>query len=619
MTHFRTVCKDNLNQNCIRGVAAVAALAFCLSALAQAGTVDIHPGQNITTIVAQNPGGTTFIIYPGTYRLTAHIVPKTGDKFIGQTACAPPKNTCPAILSGSKVIGGLAKFNGVNYEVTNQTQQGLVSYGTNVCEPGFLACNRPEDLFFDGVPYQHLYAGSLPAIGAKQWWFDYTNNIIYFHDNPSGHTVETSVVDAAFDSQANNVTIQYLTIKDFASPLQLAAIEPDTWNASTTAGLNWVVENCDVFNSHALGVKTNYTTKVYNSYIHSNGMLGLGGGTDSMSNSGIVVQGNTISNNNYAHVMPDWGSGGVKFGYTAGVIVRGNTISNNGGTGLHFDTSSASPLIDGNVITGNYGGAGIAYEISLNSATVRNNIVLKNGLPGNIPISTALVGSYASTGVNAYCNVIEIPNTGSYAGAANGATIVGSNRGSNQYPPYQYLTSTKNSFHHNTVFWDAGATGLIGYVLNDAAHQPNFFSNNTPPDYNSYHLPSLSAANFTYDNNSSQQNKRKTFTEYQAGGADIHGSADTKYNSGYPLVAITSPVDQSSFTTSVTVKANASDKSGINRVEFYVDWKLATTVSGPPYQFTWGSSASTGTHIVAAMAHSNAGINSCFAVTLTKK
>ncbi len=55
-------------------------------------------------------------------------------------------------------------------------------------------CVYPEDLYFDGVPYRHLNSTTLPAIGPGQWWFDYANHLICFHDNPSGHTVETSAV-----------------------------------------------------------------------------------------------------------------------------------------------------------------------------------------------------------------------------------------------------------------------------------------------------------------------------------------------------------------------------------------------------------------------------------------
>jgi parallel beta-helix repeat protein len=601
-----------------RKVTILVLIAFCVAAAAicQAATVDIHPGANIPSVVAANPAGTTFVIYPGTYRLQAHIVPKDGDNFIGQTACAPPKTSCPAILSGSRIIGTLAKFNGTNYEVTGQTQQGTVSLPTKVCQTGYLACDLPEDLFFDGVPYQHLYASSLPALGAGQWWFDYTSHIIYFHDNPAGHTVETSVLDTAFDSAANNVTVQYLTVEDFASPLQRAGIEPTPNNVSSSSSRNWVVKNCELFNNHGAGVRVAFGTHVYWSYLHDNGSLGVTGGLDSTAPSGVIIQGNTITHNNYAHVLPAAGAGGIKFGYTADAVVRGNVITNNKGAGIHFDSTCQNPLIDSNTVTDNADGAGIAYEISVNSATVRNNLVLRNALPGGIPGSTANVGSYASIGVNSYCNVIEIPNTG--AAGANGMTIIASDRGNNEFSPYEYLMSKGNSFHHNTVIWDAGALGLIGYMQEDPANQPNFFADNTPPDYNTYHLSSLSLTSFIYDNNNTKANTRKTFTEFQAAGADIHGSADTNYTSGFPTVAITSPLDQSSFTNSVPVTAMASDKSGISRVEFYVDWDYQATVSSSPYTFTWSTGAA-GSHTVAAMAYSNSGIRSCHAVTLTKQ
>jgi parallel beta-helix repeat protein len=344
--------------------------------------------------------------------------------------------------------------------------------------------------------------------------------------------------------------------------------------------------------------------------------LGVSGGLDSTAPSGVLIQFNTITHNNYAKVLSASGAGGIKFGHTANVSVRGNTVTDNDGTGIHFDSTCINPLIEHNIVANNTGGGGVAYEISVAGATIRNNIVTGNGIPDDVRISTAGIGSYASEGVTSYCNVFEIPNTGT--GGANGMTIVASNRGYNEFSPYQYLMSTANSFHHNTVIWEAGAVGLIGYMQNDVAHQPNFFADNTPPDYNTYHLSSLSTANFVYDNNNTQANTRKTFTDFQAAGADVHGSADTNYTSGFPTVTITSPVDQSSFTNAVTLVAAASDKSGISRVEFYVDWDYQATVSGSPYTFNW-TNGKAGTHTVAAMAYGNSGIRSCYAITLTKK
>jgi len=597
----------------------VFAVYLTTAVLCRAGTVDIQPGDDIPTVVAANPAGTTFVIYPGTYRLQNHIVPLTGDKFIGQTTCAPPTTSCPAILSGSQVIGPLATFNGTNWQVTGQTQDGNPGQGgTKVCQPDYMACNLPNDLFFDGVPYQHLSATSLPTIGPGQWWFDYTNQIIYFHDNPNGHTVETSVLDTAFDTKVNNVTIQYLTIEEFAAPIGLGGVSPAYGNVISTESLNWLIENCEVLNNHGDGVRVAYGTNVLNNYIHQNGDLGIGGGIDSPNPSGVTIQGNTVNSNNYAKVLGGHGAGGIKFGDSANVVIRGNTIANNDGPGIHFDTASQAPLVDGNVISGNTGGDGFAFEISVGSATLRNNLILENGEPDSSKESVNNVGSYASVGLDAYCNVVQIPYLAKGTGSSGGLWAVASDRGDNTVSPFEYLVSTGNSFHHNTVIWDANSTGAVGYGQKDAVHQPNFFADNTPPDYNSYHIPSLTTKNFVYDNNNSQANLPKTFAEYQAAGADKHGTADTNYTSGYPTVAITSPPDQSTFTGSVTIESTASDKSGISKVEFFTDWVLQTTLTAAPYNFTW-SNAKSGQHTVAAMAYSNAGIHACYAVTLTKQ
>jgi len=167
------------------------------------------------------------------------------------------------------------------------------------------------------------------------------------------------------------------------------------------------------------------------------------------------------------------------------------------------------------------------------------------------------------------------------------------------------------------VIWDAGTVGEVGFRNNDPANQPNFFASNPPPDYNSYHLPDPSGPHFVYDNDNSHRNRPKGFSNHQSSRADVHSTVDTNYGSGFPTVAITSPADQSSVGNSVMVEATASDKSGISKVEFYVDWQLRTTVTNSPYKFDWNSD-SPGSHIVAAMAYSNAKIRSCYAVTLNK-
>jgi parallel beta-helix repeat protein len=599
----------------------LAAVAFCGSGLATAGVVDIHPGADIPSVVSASPAGTTFNIFAGTYRLEGPIEAKTGDVFTGQKVCAPPSTPCPVIISGSRIIGPSATFDGKNYKVTGQTQQGATDgVIASKCQPSWTACMYPEDLFFDEVPLQRLSATSLPTIASGQWWFDYANDTIYFHDNPAGHVVETSVVPNAFAGDGNNVIIKELTIKEFASPAGTPGTIGMPGNSSLTQGINWTIKNCEILLNHGMGIRVALGMQILNNYIHNNGQLGIGGGlatnsTTRSTPSGIVIAGNVITYNNYAHFLPQFGSGGIKICATKGVVIRSNTITNNDGAGIHFDMSDESPLIDGNTVTDNTGGGGVEYEVSLSSATVRNNISVRNG--AELPTesgSNANVASYASTGVEAYCNVLGMPNVAH----AQGFLLIGSNRGYNPYPPGQYLTATGNTFHHNTIIWDPSATAIVGYQQADAANQPNFFADNTPPDFNMYHIPNLSTANFIYDNNNSQKNSRKTFAQYQAAGADVHGTVDTKYANGYPTVTITSPADEASIGNSVTIAASASDPSGIEKVEFYVDWSLRTTVTSGPYSFDW-TNAAQGSHTVAAMAYSKAGIGACFAVTLNKQ
>lgn len=595
-------------------------LAFLILSLTGWAQVTLHPSDNVPKIVSSKPEGTTFIFAPGTYRLSEPIRPKNNDQFIGQTSCSPPASSCPAIISGGVAIGPLATFDGANYQVAKQKQQGPRGATTKQCDPGWLACIYPEDLFFDGKPYRHLDSPTLPTIGPGEWWFDYANHVIYFHEDPTGHTVETSVLNNAFGGPANHVTIQYLTIEKFANVQPVGAIGETQGPNALTQETNWTVKNCEIRLNHGFGVRVGYRIQVLNNYIHDNGQLGVAGGigwraapATQSANSGILIQGNIINHNDYAHFDPQFGSGGVKFGSTSGVVVRDNTIQNNEGSGVHLDDDSGNALVDGNTITDNSDADGLVQEIGDGTSIFRNNKVLRNGAQLNGRNSSYQVAVRVSSGVEIYCNVLEVPS----GKGANGWGIGTSNRGASPFPPYQYRTSTGNSFHHNTVIWDPGANGDSGFRHNDPANQPDFFAKNAPPDYNSYHLSNASEAHFVYDNNNNRSNKLKPFRDHQASHADVHSTVDSN-TSGYPEVSITSPSDQSSVSSPVTVTTEASDKGGIRKVEFYVDWKLQTTVTNPPYDFNWAN-GTTGPHTVAAMAYSNSGTRNCYGVTLNQQ
>jgi hypothetical protein len=588
---------------------------------ANACTVDA-PCLTIARAEAVSAAGETIYMAAGTYRLSTSnnssagwISAKANQTFTGP-ACTPTvgPTKCTAIISGSKLIGPSATGpdGSGDWSVIGQTQAGTI-FGFTQCDTGWAGCAYPEDLFYDGVPFQHIRSTTRPTLLAGQWWFDYPDHTIYFHDDPATHLVETSVLATMFSpNQVNGVIVQNLTVEGFASENTLGAIDPVYGNVAAGSSLNWVIQNCYVTLNHSLGVRAAYGEQVLNSVLDTNGSLGWGGGINSTATSGILVKGNTIINNNYAHVNPGQGAGGIKFGHSTGVVVQDNLIQNNIGHGLHADVGAANFVFDGNTVIGNSdaigGGDGIRDEIGLVGGIMRNNITQNNNENGPSPAGNLTSGG-DSTGVEAYCNVIGVSAQGTTEGALS---YYASNRGNNTVQPGigNHLVSINNNFHHNTVIWAMGATGLVRFSNADFANQPNFLANNVPPDYNEYHASATNVTNFMYSNSGGSV---LTFANYQAAGADIHGTFDTINTNGFPSVRLTTPIDNLTVDEPTVLTATTSDSSGITKVEFYIDWVLQATVTSPPYNFTYDTGAM-GPHIVAAKAYSTAGVHACWAV-----
>ena len=166
-------------------------LALCLLCLKapgdreQGAAVDIRPGIDLQTAVDSHPPGTTFLLAPGLYRLTAPIRPRSGDTFIGQVACAPPQTACPAILNGSRVLSSIESV-GENFRIAEQAHPP--TQDAKHCQPGYPRCIYPQDLYLDGKPLTHRPSGE--ALSAGSWFFDDSANSIYLRENPSGHVLE---------------------------------------------------------------------------------------------------------------------------------------------------------------------------------------------------------------------------------------------------------------------------------------------------------------------------------------------------------------------------------------------------------------------------------------------
>jgi parallel beta-helix repeat protein len=184
----------------------------------------------------------------------------------------------------------------------------------------------------------------------------------------------------AFTGDAADVTIKYLTIKNFGRG-------NDNNNEGVVnhdAGTGWTIEYNTISDNDGAGVFLGSDNTVSHNCLKDNGQYGFSmykppvEGDSAIKN--IVLDHNEIAGNN----TDDWESqidgcgctGGGKFWDVQGAAVTNNWVHDNKSTGLWADTNNIDFLFEGNTIEDN-DGEGIWYEISYN-ATIRNNIFRRN-------------------------------------------------------------------------------------------------------------------------------------------------------------------------------------------------------------------------------------------------
>lgn len=313
--------------------------------------VIITSSDTIQTIVDAHPAGTSYLLQAGTYSMQT-VAPKAGDIY---TAAAG------AIMTGARTLTSFA-HSAPYWIASGQTQQGTTA---GQCQDGHGGCIYPEQLWIDDVLLEHVTTLGAVVAGTS-WFFDYGANQIYIADNPSGHTVETSVTTLAFSASADNVTITGMTVQKYANLAQSGAI-----GAGGATG--WVITSNIVRSNHGLGIRSGPSASVVGNNVHHNGQLGISGSTGAQ-----TIDSNEIAYNNTAYFDPGWEAGGTKWTETDGLIVRGNFSHHNDGPGLWTDINNINTIYENNIVEDNID-AGIFHEISY-AAIIRNNSVSRNGL-----------------------------------------------------------------------------------------------------------------------------------------------------------------------------------------------------------------------------------------------
>jgi len=185
----------------------------------------------------------------------------------------------------------------------------------------------------------------------------------------------------AFTGDVANVTIKYLTIKNFGGGskgnFNVGVVNHDS-------GTGWTVQYNTISDNDGAGVFIGTDNVISYNCLKDNGQYGFSMfkmpivGDSAIKN--IVLDHNEIAGNN----TDDWETrtggcgctGGGKFWDVKGATVTNNYVHDNKGTGLWADTNNIDFLFEGNYIDHN-DGEGIWYEISYN-ATIRNNYISRN-------------------------------------------------------------------------------------------------------------------------------------------------------------------------------------------------------------------------------------------------
>lgn len=415
--------------------------------------VTVHPGDDLRALVEHHRSGTVFHLAAGTYRLQS-LVPRDGDAFIGEPG---------ATLNGAQLLTGFSQSGNLWVAAVQVTPPGSFR---GECIPSHPACKYPEDLFLDNKPLQRVE--SLSDVGPGKWYLDYSERRAFLAENPTGHTVEVSVLPFAIRGDAGNVRIEGLTIEKYATAASDGAV--DGRSGSGRMSSNWVVQNNVVTLNHGMGIRLGDGMQVLANKAIENGQLGLGGG----GNNGLV-DGNEIARNNYAGYDYNWEAGGTKFAYTKNLTVRNNFVHDNDGPGLWTDLDNVDTLYDNNHARSNRG-AGILHEVSYH-AIIRNNVIEEDGF-SDLPQTAAWYGAgiiiAGSSGVEVYGNTVT--------DCMNGIVGIQPRRDHNGVP---YLLEGLN-VHDNTITQGQGVAA--GILCAGGLGEAVFVSQNNRFTNNQFHL-----------------------------------------------------------------------------------------------------------------------------------
>jgi len=339
------------------------------------------------------------------------------------------------------------------------------------------------------------------------WYFDYGTDRVYIADDPTGKTVEVSVLAAGFSGmgktgKSEKVIIRNLIVEKFANGDAMGAIQ---------AGSEWTIEGNETRLNHGTGIEFNANGDTGGAarfnYSHDNGSRGIG---IQLANK-VVAEYNELAFNNRLHYSVGWNAAGIKNSFGDFCILRGHYIHDNNCKGIWIDCLANDNLIEDNVFADN-SSSGITVEISLRNK-VRNNIFSNNNRWSSYDGSAIYIQSCAFNEV--YSNKVEVSNLkGDGINIALGDRSLPVIKDPQQEHKDCYC---HDNMGYNNIITYVGESGRSGVgTQNPPGWDSNTFYGNT------YHFPAGSPTErFMWGY------KRMTFEQFQGKGQEKGGSVSS--------------------------------------------------------------------------------------------
>ena len=249
-------------------------------------------------------------------------------------------------------------------------------YPGEALAPGYPAAGLPEQVFVDGVPQRQV---TNPwSMGPGTFMVSRAAHTLWLGDNPSGHTVEITVLGSALSitPAAAGSVIRGLGFEHWG-----AVYQGSPYDAITSTARSVTFDNDTIAWSAGRGLGIYGDDDVVtNSRLVDNGMNGLSANRIS----GLDFEHNEIAYSNYEHwditPTPYAQIAGAKLTGAAYTMIRDNDFHDNYSNGLWFDQLSHGQTIVANDIVRN-AGHGLTVEVS-GQSTIVGNVIADNGRDG---------------------------------------------------------------------------------------------------------------------------------------------------------------------------------------------------------------------------------------------